>query len=98
MERHRFVMLSLGLLLTLATDSVFAVMYKWYDEQGKVNYTQAPPPKGSRQAAINTDTFNTVEMPAVPTINAVTKPKREVVRKKAKVNKTRSTCPLRRTR
>ncbi len=83
-----------------------AGMYKWYDEQGKVNYTQTPPPKGSRMAPINTDTFNTVEMSPVPKMTprpstraaqSATQPQR-VTRQVAPKRTTRSTCPLRRSR
>ncbi|MCU7929674.1 MAG: DUF4124 domain-containing protein [Candidatus Thiodiazotropha sp. (ex Codakia rugifera)] len=62
----RLLWLSCLLLLAL-TFPAQAAMYKWYDEDGKVNYTQTPPPKGSRRASINTETFNTLEMRKVPT-------------------------------
>jgi hypothetical protein len=80
-----------------------AGMYKWYDEQGKVNYSQTPPPKGSRMAPINTDTFNVVEMSPVPKMTPrprtrATQPASQPQRAIAPKRTTRSTCPLRRSR
>ncbi|MCU7881386.1 MAG: DUF4124 domain-containing protein [Candidatus Thiodiazotropha sp. (ex Lucinoma aequizonata)] len=45
-------------------------MYKWYNEEGKVNYSQAPPPKGSRPANINTEIFNAIKMRKAPAISS----------------------------
>ncbi|MEW8507303.1 MAG: DUF4124 domain-containing protein [Candidatus Thiodiazotropha sp.] len=73
-------------------------MYKWYDEQGHVNYTQTPPPKGSTMAPISTDTFNTLEMRRVPTIKRVNAPQRRVPKRrstKPKQRKGRSSCSRR---
>ncbi len=79
-----------------------ARIYKWYDEQGKVHYSQSPPPKGSQSAAINTDTFSSLEMRKVPknAIKPVKKRKRVQKPKLKKIVKKRttrgSTCPLKR--
>lgn len=40
-----------GLLLAVAPAQ--AGMYKWYDEHGKVHYTQQKPPPGARRAPIS---------------------------------------------
>jgi hypothetical protein len=49
------------LVLICGTLSVQAGIYKWTDENGKVHYTQTPPPKEGIRATINTTTFNTVQ-------------------------------------
>jgi hypothetical protein len=48
-------------------------IYKWTDENGKVHYTQTPPPKEGTRASINTDTFNSIQTVKAPQI-----PKRTV--------------------
>ncbi|MES9992501.1 MAG: DUF4124 domain-containing protein [Candidatus Thiodiazotropha sp.] len=102
MERLKPLLLSLGLSLFFPTGSAYAVMYKWYDEQGHVNYTQTPPPKGSTMAPINTDTFNAIEMrkaPAIQRVKAKAPQKRATKpRAKPKQRKTRSSCSRRKTR
>lgn len=57
----RLVWLAGGLLLACLSCTAQAGMYKWIDDQGRVHYTQTPPPKGSSQARINTDTFSSVK-------------------------------------
>ncbi|MCU7816865.1 MAG: DUF4124 domain-containing protein, partial [Candidatus Thiodiazotropha sp. (ex Rostrolucina anterorostrata)] len=42
-SNKRLLWLSCILLFAQAF-SAQAAMYKWYDEKGKVNYSQAPPP------------------------------------------------------
>lgn len=65
-DKHRFFAGLFLLLLFSLPCQLHAAIYKWYDEQGKVHYTQAPPPKGSKQTNINSDTFNSVKMRKVP--------------------------------
>ncbi|PUB91202.1 MAG: hypothetical protein DBP01_03655 [gamma proteobacterium symbiont of Ctena orbiculata] len=69
-RRNYYLGLIFGPLLLLPAFSTQAAMYKWYDEQGKLNYTQSPPPPGSRRATINSDSFSTVNMHKVPSLNA----------------------------
>ena len=73
MERSRFLAGFGAILLLVSPLSVQAGMYKWYDEEGKVHYSQSPPPKGGRSAPINTDTFNAIEMRKVPVSSSATK-------------------------
>jgi hypothetical protein len=101
-QPFRFSAIAALILLCLPLP-VLAGMYKWYDDQGKVNYTQTPPPKGARMAPINTDTFNTVKMSDVPKLpRSMPKPtsqtKKRVIRKIAPKRTTRRSCPLRRSR
>jgi hypothetical protein len=103
MERHDNLGLLISILLLLPALPVQAAMYKWYDEEGKLNYTQSPPPPGSRRATINTDSFSSVDMykaPAVKLTNTSkkkrSKAKPAVKKKKKTARTTRSTCPLRR--
>ncbi len=100
-QPFRFWAVAALVLLCLPLPAL-AGMYKWYDDQGKVNYTQTPPPKGARMAPINTDTFNTVKMSKVPkqmprTVKS-TPQTRKVIRKKAPKRATGRSCPLRRSR
>ncbi|MEW8029132.1 MAG: DUF4124 domain-containing protein [Candidatus Thiodiazotropha sp.] len=101
MDRCKYLGLLFGPLLLLAALPAQAAMYKWYDEQGKLNYTQSPPPAGSRRATINSDSFSTVNMRKVPTIKRTNTPKRSrkterrVVKKRRTKRTTRSTCRLR---
>ena len=37
-----------------------STMYKWYDEQGNVNYTQTPPPPGIKSEEIS-DNLSVIE-------------------------------------
>jgi hypothetical protein len=101
-ERNRFfAALCLLLLLPLSAQ---AVIYKWYDENGKVHYSQSPPPKGGQRAPIDTSTFSTMEMRKAPKVtfkpyNNKSKPKRRTKPKVKTLSKrpnTRSTCPLKR--
>lgn len=74
------------LLLLLAIPChLQARIYKWYDDAGKVHYSQAPPPKGSVQTSINADTFSSVEMKKAPPVRTITRKrtrtKRTVIRK-----------------
>ncbi len=51
------------------TVSVQAGIYKWTDENGKVHYTQTPPPKEGTRENISANTYNsvqTVKAPAMP--------------------------------
>ncbi|MCG8036972.1 MAG: DUF4124 domain-containing protein [Candidatus Thiodiazotropha taylori] len=93
------------LLLLLLPLNAQAVIYKWYDENGKVHYSQSPPPKGSQRAPIDTSTFSTMEMRKAPKVSLTPKkkPKRKSKPQKKRVVKTiskrpntRSTCPLKR--
>jgi hypothetical protein len=45
------LVLIIGCLILPGTAS--AGMYKWYDDEGNVHYTQLPPPPGARQAPIS---------------------------------------------
>jgi hypothetical protein len=102
-QPFRFSAIAALILLSLPLP-VLAGMYKWYDDQGKVNYTQTPPPKGARMAPINTDTFNTVKMSDVSKLSLRSKPKPTSQTKKKVIHKTapkrtrRRSCPLRRSR
>lgn len=64
---------------------VQAGIYKWVDENGKMHYTQTPPPKEGRGASINADTFNSVKTVKAPPI-----PKR-TVRPKAQASSNKRT-------
>ncbi len=46
-----------GALLVVAVPNAFAAMYKWVDENGRVQYTQTPPPEGR---------FNQLKAPPPP--------------------------------
>ncbi|MES9823859.1 MAG: DUF4124 domain-containing protein [Candidatus Thiodiazotropha endolucinida] len=100
-RRNYYLGLIFGPLLLLPALPAQAAMYKWYDEQGKLNYTQSPPPPGSQRATINSDSFSTVNMRKVPTIKRANttkrsrKKERRVVKKRRTKRTTRSTCPLR---
>jgi hypothetical protein len=102
MERRNYLGLLFSTFLFLPPLPVQAAMYKWYDEEGKLNYTQTPPPPGSRRATINTDTFSSVDMykaPAIKLTNTTEKRRKSkpaMVKKKRAKRTTRSTCPLRR--
>jgi hypothetical protein len=56
------------LLLIGVSLPVDAGIYKWTDENGKVHYTQRPPPKNGQSKTINSDTFNSVDMVKAPAI------------------------------
>lgn len=73
---------------------VQAGIYKWVDENGKVHYTQTPPPKEGRGSSINTDTFNSVKTVKAPPIpKRVSRPK---IQTKTTTTKTRrSRCSRR---
>ncbi len=78
----------LGVVAALLVLPVQAGIYKWVDENGKVHYSQTPPPKGGRGATINTDTFNSVKtVKAPPVVKRTPRPKPKVVR--TKVRRTR---------
>jgi hypothetical protein len=101
-QPFRFLVIAALILLSLPLP-VLAGMYKWYDDQGKVNYSQTPPPKGARMAPINTDTFNMVEMSDVPKLprsnpKPTSQTKKKVIHKTAPKRTTRRSCPLRRSR
>lgn len=53
-----------SILLFLLSMNCFAVMYKWVDADGNVQYTQSPPPEGVESATIKPP-------PAVDTGNAI---------------------------
>jgi hypothetical protein len=95
-ERNRLIAgLCLLLLLPLSAQ---AVIYKWYDENGKVHYSQSPPPKGGQRAPIDTSTFSTMKMHKAPKVSMKPKPKRRTKSKVKTISKrssSRSTCPLR---
>ncbi len=80
------------LLCLILALPVEAGIYKWIDENGKIHYTQKPPPKEGRRASINTENFNTVQTVKAPPI-----PKRVQSTSRTKsVKKTRvrrSKCP-----
>ncbi|MES9832504.1 MAG: DUF4124 domain-containing protein [Candidatus Thiodiazotropha sp. DIVDIV] len=105
MERKN-LLINLSLCLLLAFPVLGqARIYKWYDENGKVHYSQSPPPKGSQSASINTDTFSSMEMRKVPksalSPSKSNKSKRTYKRKVKKIVKKKrttrsSTCPLKR--
>lgn len=100
-EQNRFFA-ALCLILLLLPLSAQAVIYKWYDENGKVHYSQSPPPKGGQQAPIDTSTFTTMEMRKAPKVSFKpykknSKPKRRIKPKVKTISKRsnrRSTCPL----
>jgi hypothetical protein len=68
MDRYSSLGLFLSTLLFLPALPVQAIVYKWYDKEGKVNYTQTPPPPGSRRATINTENFSTIDMYKAPPV------------------------------
>lgn len=69
-----------------------AGIYKWYDEAGKVHYTQKPPPKDGRRAGIDTSTFSNVQTVKAPPIQKTVRPKaRPKPVKKKTIRRTR--CP-----
>ncbi|MCG8024818.1 MAG: DUF4124 domain-containing protein [Candidatus Thiodiazotropha endolucinida] len=74
-------------LLLLPASPAQAAMYKWYDEQGKLNYTQSPSPPGSRRATINSDSFSTVNMRKLPTIKRANTTKRSRKKERRVVKK-----------
>lgn len=102
MERCKCLGFLFGLFLLFSALPIQAGMYKWYDEEGKLNYSQTPPPAGSQRATINTDTFSSVNMYKAPAVSLTNKPKRRskakpvTIKKKQTRRTTRSTCPLRR--
>ncbi|MES9970910.1 MAG: DUF4124 domain-containing protein [Candidatus Thiodiazotropha sp.] len=105
MERYKYIGLLLGFFTLLPALPTQAGMYKWYDAEGKLNYTQTPPPPGTQRATINTDTFSSVDMYKAPAITLTNKPKKRSSAKPVPIKKkrttrtkrtTRSTCPLRR--
>jgi hypothetical protein len=74
-----------GVVLALLVLPVQAGIYKWVDENGKVHYSQTPPPKEGRGATINTDTFNSVKtVKAPPVVKRTPRPKPKVVRTKVR--------------
>lgn len=102
MESRNFLGLLFIFPLLLLSLPAHAVMYKWYDEKGKLNYTQSPPPPGGRLAPINTDGFSSVDMYKAPAISLTPKPnsrtstKSSVIKKKTAKKATRATCSRRR--
>ncbi|MBV2122625.1 MAG: DUF4124 domain-containing protein [Candidatus Thiodiazotropha sp. (ex Ctena orbiculata)] len=105
MKERNLCLSAACLLLLLLPLNAQAVIYKWYDENGKVHYSQSPPPKGSQRAPIDTSTFSTMEMRKAPKVSLtpMKKPKRKSKPQKKRVVKTiskrpntRSTCPLKR--
>ncbi|MET0066507.1 MAG: DUF4124 domain-containing protein [Candidatus Thiodiazotropha sp.] len=106
MERALPLSVFVALAILGFSHPALAGMYKWYDDQGKVNYTQTPPPKGSRMAPINTDTYNTVKMSDVSKVtpraqvNSVrpSTQNRPVERRIAPQRTVRRRCPLSRRR
>ncbi len=57
-----------GVLCFCLNLPVNAGMYKWYDEEGKVHYTNKRPPANAKRANINTGTFSAVETNKAPSI------------------------------
>jgi hypothetical protein len=87
-------------VISCAPFYVDAGIYKWIDENGKVHYTQTPPPKEGTRASINTDTFNsiqTVKAPQIPkrTVRKVTtstttkQTSRKKIKKRTQVKRSR---------
>lgn len=67
-----------------------AGIYKWTDENGKVHYTQTPPPKEGTRAAISAKTFNsvqTVKASSIPSSSQRTKTKSGSTNKATKTKK-----------
>jgi hypothetical protein len=74
-----------GVVVALLVLPVQAGIYKWVDENGKVHYSQTPPPKEGRGATINSDTFNSVKtVKAPPVVKRTPRPKPKVVRTKVR--------------
>jgi hypothetical protein len=102
MEYRFYLGLLFGLPLVLSAIPAHSAMYKWYDEKGKLNYTQTPPPPGSRREPINTDSYSSVNMYKAPAISLKPKPRKHsspnsmVKQNKATRRTSRSTCSLRR--
>ncbi|MCG8487667.1 MAG: DUF4124 domain-containing protein [Chromatiales bacterium] len=103
MKERNKLLAGVYLLLLVLPINAQAVIYKWYDENGKVHYSQSPPPKGSQRAPIDTSTFSTMKMRKAPKVSLTPKKKSQPKRRKKSVVKTiskrpttRSTCPLKR--
>ena len=62
-----------GLYLAALSWPVQAGIYKWTDDQGRVHYTQTPPPAGTTRASIDTDTFSTIHMHKAQPVSTSTK-------------------------
>lgn len=60
--------LVIAVILFCGTMSVQAGIYKWTDENGKVHYSQTPPPKEGTRAAINADSFSSVQTVKAPSM------------------------------
>ena len=79
-----------GLLLAALSASTQAGIYKWTDDEGRVHYTQSPPPTGTTSADINSDTFSTIRMNQVQTRSISTKRAKPSTRKRP--TRVRSRC------
>ncbi|BCD87867.1 hypothetical protein PSm6_42740 [Pseudomonas solani] len=55
-----FARLALVILTLLATSAAFAQVYQWRDEQGKVHFTDTPPPE-SRNVTEQKLQVNTIQ-------------------------------------
>jgi hypothetical protein len=103
MECRNYLGLLFGPLLLFSVMPAHGAMYKWYDEQGNLNYTQTPPPPGSRREQINTDSFSSVDMYKAPAVSLSPQPRKRssptkpvTIKKKPSRRSSRSTCRLRR--
>ncbi len=74
--------LMLCVLLVGLAHSAVAGIYKWVDEDGKIHYTQKPPPKDGRRTKIDSSTFSNVQ-----TVKAKLIPKKIGVVKRRTVTK-----------
>ena len=52
-------------ILLLASHASFAQVYKWVDQNGVVNYTSEPPPKGKQSSVITADSPKVTVVPAL---------------------------------
>ena len=62
--------ISLALLLVLATAPVQAGTYKWVDERGVINYSNAPPPSASAANSVQAVEERLSVYPPDPTLGA----------------------------
>jgi hypothetical protein len=72
MNKHTYISLFIATLVCAnsamaAEPKHTSTMYKWYDEQGNVQYTQTPPPAGIKSEEIS-DNLSVIEgRPNMPT-------------------------------
>ena len=66
----------------LATATVFAQVYRWVDKEGKVNYTDTPPPKEIKEVAKKIDARPALSADGVDRAKATQKNLKEIDKRK----------------